>query len=331
MKQKLKQNLIFLAKFAASILLINFLLTKIDYQSVLAVLGELKWGYFAVAVLISFVALFINAYKWRILLTPIISTVSVIKLFELNLIGLFYGNFLPGGQLTGEVVKTYRVLPLLSEKYKIVFSVFFDRVTGFIALSILGAVVFLVAGPNLARPNAIEWSFAILFLISVVSVLLFNKKFFSLMVKVGSLLIPAQGWPDRIFKNLVSGFNLYLGDYRLIGKSIMVGVVFQFVNFLSLYFVSLALNLPIGLTNIIWVYALVSVILFIPISIMGLGQREISFVYLLGLIGVSETHAVSLSLGVFVSILAGALVGGLLELAYFLRNRQRGSQDKSVV
>ena len=56
------------------------------------------------------------------------------------------------------------------------------------------------------------------------------------------------------------------------------------------------------------------VLTMLPISISGIGVREVSFAYFFSHVGVSNEQAVSISLAVFLLILIGNLGGGLLIL-----------------
>jgi hypothetical protein len=69
-----------------------------------------------------------------------------------------------------------------------------------------------------------------------------------------------------------------------------------------------------------WTYILMYIISLIPISIAGLGVREVSFVLLLSRYGVPEGQALGMSLLLFSVIVVIGLVGGLIEVWEFWRH-----------
>ena len=59
--------------------------------------------------------------------------------------------------------------------------------------------------------------------------------------------------------------------------------------------------------------------MLLPLSVAGLGLRELSYVALLGIFGVPPATALAVSLMVFATLLLNAAVGGLIELGSAVR------------
>ena len=93
----------------------------------------------------------------------------------------------------------------------------------------------------------------------------------------------------------------------------MYGLVYQLLNSLCIYFLFLSLNLKLTFFDLLWINTLASVVTLIPITILGLGLREGSFLFLLGLIGFTSAQALSLSLLISIIYLMNGLVGGAIE------------------
>jgi hypothetical protein len=62
-----------------------------------------------------------------------------------------------------------------------------------------------------------------------------------------------------------------------------------------------------------WLFGLISIATMLPFTIGGIGLREGSFVGALALFGVAAEQALALSLAVFGLLLAGAMVGAVLD------------------
>jgi len=104
-----------------------------------------------------------------------------------------------------------------------------------------------------------------------------------------------------------------------INKAILLGAIFQLAITAGLYFIILSIGLKISFLNLIWINSLVSAATMLPVTILGIGLREVSFVYLFGLFGLSQASSLSAAtLTVFILILRG-VPGGLIELKDYYR------------
>lgn len=77
---------------------------------------------------------------------------------------------------------------------------------------------------------------------------------------------------------------------------------------------ALALGIPIGLPQALWINALSYLAILLPISAAGLGVREVAVLAALLPLGVSRPDALALGLLMLTMTLLNALVGGLLQL-----------------
>lgn len=75
-----------------------------------------------------------------------------------------------------------------------------------------------------------------------------------------------------------------------------------------------SLGIELSLVTAIWVSAAVYAVVLLPISVAGLGVREVTLVQALGLLGVSSHLAVALSVLLFADPLLNALIGGVLQI-----------------
>ena len=71
-----------------------------------------------------------------------------------------------------------------------------------------------------------------------------------------------------------------------------------------------------------WIIGLVSVAMFIPITIAGFGVREGVFVGLLSLQGVTVEKSIALSLCVFGVSFISALIGCVLECVHIVKTKR---------
>ncbi|HRY63216.1 MAG TPA: lysylphosphatidylglycerol synthase transmembrane domain-containing protein [Patescibacteria group bacterium] len=296
-------------KIIISLGLLFLLWLKIDWQGLNAILASARFTYIFLSFIALLFAWFLNSRKWQLLLKILGLNRPLVYLFKLNLISFFYSLVLPGGQLTGEVLKCFHLAKNEKEKPLLILSVLFDRLTGFLAYAILGflAVIFSVLSPRL------KISFLCLFGAIIASVVIACFVF---------LHPRLHHWLQKILMTSTLGrkINSYLlaiKEKSVLNYSVFrvamvafLSLLFQLVVSFYVYFAAKALGVEIAITEIIWIFSLVSVILVLPITYAGLGLRESSFVYLLSLFNIAGAVAFSLSLLVlFVGVLVAAFGG----------------------
>jgi len=290
-----------------SLALLIFLYFKINWQGLGDVLISARWSYVCLSFFALLFAWLINSYKWQFILKPFGLARPVIYLFKLNLITFFYSLVLPGGQLVGEVLKCLHLAKNEQEKSLFIFSVFLDRLTGFLAYVLLGfvALVFSVV------PVTVKLTFLTIFGAIIIIAL------------IGYLAIFSHGlshWLTKIIIHLSWGRKIHSFLSAIKQKSVFnfslvhilaitcLSLLFQLVVSFYVYLAAQSLGIPIGLVDIVWIFSLISVILVIPLTYAGFGLREGGFVYLLSFFGIAGSSAFSLSLLVF---FIGALVAAL--------------------
>lgn len=84
-----------------------------------------------------------------------------------------------------------------------------------------------------------------------------------------------------------------------------------------------SLNIEMSLVTAIWVSAAVYAVVLLPISIAGLGIREVTLIKSLGLLGVSAQSAVALSVLLFADPVVNAMIGGVLQFRSAMVARAR--------
>lgn len=260
-------------------------------------------------IILQFLALAVAALKWRVFLQEH----SFKKLFRFTLVGQFYSLILPG-QLLGEMAKAYRFSKGEEGRERLVASVAMDKITG-----IAGLLLVAVMGMICTKTELLgNWKIVIIVALVVVLAGIFSFRFESvrsLMVKY----LPFQ----RPLTPFINAYHEYAKDTTLIIRTVFLGVLFQLLAIWVTMILAHSLGINIALFDWFWIFSLVSVAVFVPVTIGGLGVREGIFVGLLGFFAVLPAEAVVLSLSVFaLQILAGT-VGGIFEAWHLV-----GSRDK---
>ncbi|MBU6142095.1 flippase-like domain-containing protein [Patescibacteria group bacterium] len=330
----MKEKLLFLVKLSISIFLLYLIFTKISFTAIFDSLRHADPTYFLIGFLTLFIALVLNTKKWQLLLRSLNFNEDLLSLIKLNLIGTFYGTFLPGGQMTGEVAKCYRISKGRDDKHKIIFSVAMDRLISLITFVFVGAAAFMIARPNIPMYREILSVFIVFLFASFLTLSLFSEKLFFVISGLHKYLLGGNESHIiyRISHRAIDTLFSYRNSGRTLFYAFVWGLGFQLMNTLGTYFFSLAVSANLPFIELLWVNTLVNIVVVLPVAIMGLGVREISFAYLLSLFGIAISKSVSLSLLIFTVALFSAIVGGGIELhEAFIKNNKLNSVSNNKI
>ena len=309
-----------LLKLGISLGLLAWLLLRSDIGQVLAALEKLSPPVIATVAALIPVMVGVAAFKWWLF----VPGHRIRDLVRLNLVGVFYSIVLPG-QVAGEAVKAYRLGAGRADAEEIAASVLVDKVNGMIGLLALGIV-----GAQLSRlgiPGSLVASFSVTLLIGLA--LLYSLQLPLLRRSIETAIgVVTRRW--SVAKPLAQRLALfiaasarYLGRPGLMVASVLLGIVYQLLCITVILIVAPAFGIDVPLVEWLWIFALVATAALLPLSIAGLGIREGAFVAVLGLLQVPSASALALSLTIFATQLATALLGGLIEFAGFWERRQR--------
>ena len=311
--------MIWIAKLLISAGLFAWLLMHSDLSRVVSSLQALTLGAVMEVAAMFLIAVAIGTFKWWLL----IPKYRISQLFGLTFIGIFYSIVLPG-QIAGEVVKAYRLGVGKLDAEAIAASVMIDKVNGLIGL--LGLGIIGVACTKLAAPHALLGMFAIALTVGIVG--LFSIHAPGLRHLVAKLVGRVDLSSTRLAR-IRSGFALFLSAWAqyarrpaLMGATVVLSMGYHLLSIAMILVVAPYFNIHVPVTDWLWIFALVSVAVLLPISIGGLGVREGAFIGALGLFSVAPSSAMALSLTIFGSQLAAAFVGGSLELRDTLSRRE---------
>ncbi len=268
---------------------------------------------------ISFGAWLLNSYKWQLLLRGRGESVSYWELVRLNFVGNFYNLLFPG-QLGGEVVKSVRLVRAGVRPSAATVSVVADRITGLLALVLLGLGGALLSPPRTEGLRAlIPWAAGFALLLCCASLAVAMRPDLGASQVQRSLF----RWRDGV---LSGGHNVLLALWcgaRRGRKSfwlpLLLSATVQLMVWAMNVVLCAALGVRVAVLDLLWIVAAVSLLQAVPISVAGIGVREGTYVYLLHIQGADSSSALALSLTTFAIQILLAAVGGLEQLREALK------------
>ncbi len=267
--------LLLAVKLTASGILLWIILRQVESHEVLARMKQLDLGYAAVAFIPQLVSIAIMALRWQVLARELITYPQA---FTYTWIGLFYGSLLPGG-VSGDVAKG-AALALKDKSSRSVIlpvSILIDRVVGLYALLLLfcGACAWLALRSG-GADHALDEIGLIGLIGGLVGAVVMPLVFTSaglrwiqrMTAKVGSERL------TEISRQIAQAADLYWQAPGPLWKALALSGGVHVTNILYNHFLLLALGIDLPAGALVGYYALMSVLVMIPISISGIGVRE---------------------------------------------------------
>lgn len=112
-------------------------------------------------------------------------------------------------------------------------------------------------------------------------------------------------------------------SHRGVALVVLLSIAHELLGTGVMWAFAKALGLDLGFATIAWMRVAVQLVLILPLSIAGLGVRELTLVGLATTCGIAPAAAVAWSLVIFAGTVAAALVGGALEARSFWKWRGR--------
>ena len=129
-----RQALWTVARVLITLVLLAFLLSRVEGEAVLLAIRQAKGGYVLLAVLLYLGAILSNALKWGVLLRAQGVDVPWSALLRYTFVGLFFNNLLPGA-VGGDLMRGYGLARYTRRGADAAVSVVVDRLIGLIALT----------------------------------------------------------------------------------------------------------------------------------------------------------------------------------------------------
>lgn len=310
----MKKKLTLALKILISLLLMVFLFTKINFFDFIKTVHDIKPLYLIIGTAIFILSFYINALKWKALLPE----KKILYLFNMNMIAGFYSTILPG-QVAGEAAKIVFMRRDDKNLERITASVLVDKISGFIGIIIVGIIGCIFSTRSV---GFLTWMLVVLMIILTLCLLLFKSDRVYFIVKKWLDLAARKIRFINKIEGFITSWREYSKDNRALTLNILLGVLYQIVGVLLYFVFSKTININVSLMDFSWIFSVLSLALFLPVSISGIGVRDGTLIGLLGLFGVSNEKAMALSMIMLLTNVIRGLIGGLVNLYYMTRQKR---------
>jgi hypothetical protein len=290
--------------------LIAFVFNLVDINNITHLVKKINVFNFCYLIFLNFATLFLSSIKLNLLFENI-NFKSILRISLLSQAS----SILAFGQATQEVVRGLYLIK--SEKLswkKVMAGIATDKLISLLALIILGSIGILMSAYSSYHFKLTV--FLVPIAISLIAYLILNL--------FGLRLIDCL----RKYQFFNSEFLQYFRSMKNISvlrKNLFWSICFQIISVLFYYAVSEILDIKIEFWDWCWINAVLTLILFIPLSLMGVGIKEVSLIFLMGIFGVKATEAIAFSLILYgvqlIFIICCILIYYLLLINEYINNR----------
>ena len=289
------------------IFLFIIILARVDLSEVLHYFGHLDLTEGAIIICILVCFTFVKGLRWRALVTKQGIEISRFRAFSIYSAGLYLGIVTPGR--IGDFVKS---LYLINRGYpagRSIFSSIIDRMLDLIFLVVIGYISLLFF-PGIFE-NQYLLSTLILILTATIAILTFwHKDLFAKAVKkFTSMVLPSKivEKTDRVITDVFDEFEIL--DRATVAEILLLTGIGWVLHFLTFIFFARVISIDVSIPLLI---ASVSAAIFtalLPISLFGLGTRELVLIVIFGSIGLPQEAAVAFSFSFILVYIVQSVIG----------------------
>ncbi len=290
MNPQLRKRAITVLKIIVSTVLIYFIFTKIEFKEVLRTLGESDPLFLVLALLFFVLSKVLAAFRLNLYFHQMGARLSHRSNLKLYLLGMFYNLFLPGG-IGGDAYKGYVVQREFAPgSKKVISSLLVDRLSGMLLLFAYACILAMLSGNHFFQGHEILYFLAIP--LGILGFYLVNR-----------LLSPTT-------------LPVFWGS---LGYSALV----QAAQLICALLILRALDLDQQPLEYLFVFLVSSIVSVVPLTLGGIGSRELTFLYGAKWLGLDANTSIGISFAFF---LITALIS-FLGIVYHFKKPKLESLD----
>lgn len=310
------------AKLAFSGLLLWLVLTRVDLAGIMIRLRAVDGRWLIPSVLIGPVGVMLSAWRWRVLSLGLLGFGEAVRY---TWIGIFFGSILPG-IVGGDVAKgvSLAAKSTHTRDARLPLSIVVDKLVGFwvlllgfnvVALVMLGLQPGLLTGLRGAIWAAGGATAAGLAVAAAVCSPCGAAQFARIAAKLPTRILRTGA--DRA----LTAFGGYAGRRRVLLQAALISIVIHALNAFSFWLVMHSLAIPAGIWFAAVFYPLLSTLLALPVSVSGVGVRDVFAASMFTAFGMNSASGVAFSWLLLAMSIPNMLIGGGIQCWEIFRRR----------
>ena len=289
-------------------------ITHVGIKEILTSLASAKASYLILAILISFFTVFLQALKWYTIVKGQNFNIPFWYAVKVQLISLFYGTITPGK--LGSFIKVHYLHQRVGRNYGVCLpSVLMDK---FLDLFVVTLLSLFGAYLIISKYSNVIWQiFTVMFFVFCIIYIFTNKNLTAKLLRfIFNFLIPKRF--KAMAKEQFQGFYDSTIHPKHLWTPFLITIATWVTIYIQLYLIALSLNIYVPLYYFVPIMSIVTMVSLIPITISGLGTREIAMIALFDKYRIMPKTVIAMSL-------AGLIIS-LFVILYFYKMEKNMSQ-----
>ena len=284
-----------------------FVIFKVGLAESLKAIKALNPIHALSSILILFLAYLLKGLRWRIIMRAYNIDLSIFKSFKLFCIGLFLGFITPAR--LGDFGRLYYIKKEMKDWKKGLSGLVMDRIFDMVSLGLLGIIAIFYYQLNFDLLSNIKTSE-------------YSLYFFLLIAAIILLLILFRNKISQKTSSILNVFNDHKLSILDCIKAFLMTTIAMVITYCIFNYIAWAMSIEVNHLGLFLGCILLGIISLLPISILGLGVREVSLIIIFQLHGLAPSSAVGLSLVIFIIHLSSFIPG----IYWFLKEPIKLSQ-----
>lgn len=313
-----RTTILIATKAAISALLIAVVVRFLDVDQVLERLRASDGRYVLVAYVLLAVVITCSAWRWHVLANGLLDWGQAMRY---TWIGAFFGHVLPGG-VSGDIAKGVSIALKHPETRDLSLpaSIIVDKVVGFVVLVVLfAAACAALFASGATASESVRQAVLTLLAVSVAGMGALSMALWLIATGRAVALVRAMGLADTRIGGLGSRVTESLRQYAsmpgLLWRAGGISLLIHLCNMGITYATLRAVNVDAPWLLAAVAYPLVSVAVMLPISVSGIGVREIVMIGCFALFGLGKEAAVAQAWLAILMTVPVLVLGALIQLA----------------
>ena len=306
---------LFLLKLTVSAGLLFLVFSRLDIEQAMQALLGIPPLLLLAAFALCLLSHYVRSFQNHIIAGSQGLNFSPRQFLDMNLITMFYSLLAPGNLAAGGA-KWYMLQKPEGKRAQALALIVLARSVDTFVLLLLGITALFLYNPF--NYSLLTTALALLALgLSVCFAVILSPKLFGFTTRfVVEPLCRAGGqWLGDRLRNIW----IFLQKFRELRLRAMfcafaLSLAAQLVGVCGLYILGLSLGIQVSYLSFVWIGTVTYIVHMLPISISGLGVREVSLIYMLGAFAVPNEKGLAFSLAIFAIMILFGLMGLVLVL-----------------
>jgi len=295
------------------IILFIYILSKLDISRVLEEIENANLNYLLITVFLTFVLIIVQPFKWWIIARLQKINVPYKAAIKINLASGFFYGFITPSKLG--IVTRAGYLRDYSNSYSKGFSnVVIDKALDLSSLFLFAIILGFIFHNKI--PFFSAGLFLIIFIVMIGSFVFFSSKE---RTKNSLRFLYRHFVPEKSKERIKGSFEAFYEDMpkkRQLAGVFLLNMLVWMLIYATTYFVGLSLGINLPFVYYLALLPIGTLVAQIPITINGLGTREVTLIKLFGIFGISAEKTFSMSI---LSLIITGLIPAIVALFFIFK------------